>query len=672
MQPIARFNAVRFACLLAFILAAARATASQPSAMSGTSAWSSAVIESRLQEIGAELATLAHPRLLTGVGPIGYRSQSHATADQPEWLEIDLEEDFTINAVIIVPALFHTPDSSLEADGFPEAFRVVAVHDRQQRETVLANFTAADGLLPRKAPLLIDCPPTVATRVRLEASRLTPRAWDGQYCLQLAEVLVFCGEQNVALNRPVTCSSNDDNPEGARDVAFAVDGFVPYLMDAQAGERSIAFLTHLRDTEPCSVTIDLGQPHRLDGLRLHAADVSDNVPQSHANNFGIPRHLQLEGAARADFANPTLLADYRVESSLATGPVITLRIPPTSCRFVRLTSLVPSLSGNSGRPFFGFAEVECLMEGRNVAGGGTVSTSLSNELLSRADRLGAITDGNNYYGAILPMRSWLSQLARRHDLEAEQPRLRQALSDAYRNQSLLIQQLTWLSLLLVAVVVAVIAIERVIRQRAIFRTREQIAADLHDELGANLHALALYGDLAAEHVGRPEKLTSLIGQMRELATRSGKAAKACVNLLESEGLYEGLVADINRMSARLLADLEHTLEIEGSEHLASLPPKIQIGVALFYKECLTNIIRHSGATRVETELLATDRELVLAVSDNGRGLDQQPAASRGEHAPASLLRRARLLGGSLVAAERIGGGTRVTLRTRTRPRWPAV
>ena len=669
MKPIIRLSIVGLICQLALLLAAT-AQASEPPA-GWWSAWSTTALESQLQEIADELASLAHPRLMTGIGPIGYRSQSHATADQTEWIEIDLAGAPVINEVIVVPALYHTPDSTLEADGFPAAFRVIAVNE-QQRETILASFTAADGLLPRKAPLLIDCPPTFASRVRLEATRLTPRSWDGQYCLQLAEVLVFCGEQNVALNQSVTCSSTDNNPEGARDAPFVVDGFVPYLMDAQEGKRSIAFLTHLRDTKPCSITIDLGQSHWLDGLRLHAADVSDNVPQSHANNFGIPSHLQIDGATTADFAEPVLLADYRIESSLTSGPVITLPIPPTNCRFVRLTSLTPSLSRNSGRPFFGFAEVECFVEGRNVALGGIVSTSLANETLSRPDRLQAITDGNNYYGTILPVRNWLSQLARRHELEAEQPLLRKALADAYRSQSEMIQRLTWLSLLLVAVVVAIIAVERAIRQRAIFRTREQIAADLHDELGANLYALALYGDLATDNIGHPEKLSGLINQMRELANRSGKAAKACVNLLESEGLYDGLVADLNRTSTRLLADLDHTLTIEGADHLTSLPAKAQLGIALFYKECLTNIIRHSGATRVETELLATDRELVLSVLDNGRGLGQQLAAGRASHTPASLSRRARLLGGSVVAADRDGGGTRVTLRTRSHPRWPTV
>ena len=40
---------------------------------------------------------------------------------------------------------------------------------------------------------------------------------------------------------------------------------------------------------------------------------------------------------------------------------------------------------------------------------------------------------------------------------------------------------------------------------------------------------------------------------------------------------------------------------------------------LFYKESLTNIIRHSGATKVTTDLRANDKRINLCVTDNGHG-----------------------------------------------------
>ncbi len=659
----------RWLCCGFGLLTAAVAAAGQPPAAPWLSWPSPAAIEARLAAVEAELGRLANPRPVPGVGPIGHRSAAHATADHLEWIEVDLGETVAIDGVVVVPTLFHRPDSTLEADGFPENFRLLAHAEGQDEPQVLASFTAADGLLPRRAPLVIDCPPTPATRVRLEATRLGPRAWDGLFCLQLAELLVFAGADNVALNCPVDCSSDDDNPEAARNAAFIVDGFLPYLLDAPGGKRSTAFMTHLRGDDPCSLTIDLGESHQLDGLRLHAADVSDNVPQSHANDFGIPRHLRVEAAAAADFAAATRLVEHTIGSALAAGPIISLRFPPTACRFVRLTSLVPSRATHSDRPCFGCAELECLVAGRNVAAGKPVSTSLPAAELSRADRLQAVTDSSNYYGPILPLRLWLSQLARRHELERGYPQLREELAASYRSQSLLVQRLILLSLLLAAVVVAVIAVGRTIRQRAIDRTREQIAADLHDELGANLQAIALCGDLAARKTNSPEQLAGLLERLRELAARGGKAAKACVNLLESDRLYEGFAAELQRASSRLLADLDHTLEIEGEEHLATLPPRIQIGVALFYKECLANIIRHSGATHVATEVVARPAEIVLTVADNGYGLQGLAGGPRSDLAPASLRRRARLLGGSVVVADRTGGGLQVTLRARTRSRW---
>ena len=153
-----------------------------------------------------------------------------------------------------------------------------------------------------------------------------------------------------------------------------------------------------------------------------------------------------------------------------------------------------------------------------------------------------------------------------------------------------------------------------------------------------------------------------------MTSRSGKAAKACVNLLESNGLYEGLADDIERIAGRLLSDIEYNIHVEGNEHLESLDPKTQIGVALFFKECLANVIRHSEATQVSADLHATSSELVLKVKDNGKGLPSKESGIA-RISPESLLRRARLLHGTVVTTNRPEGGTLVTLRTKTKSRW---
>ena len=627
-------------------------------------------LEQRLEDIDSRLGTLAHFTMQTGAGAIGYRSLAHNTAAHEEWVQIDLGEPGPIDEIVIVPTIYRRFDSQLQADAFPEAFRVVAGTGEKASGTVIASFTADDHLLPRIAPVVIPCQ-VQASWVRVEATTLSARAWDGKYALQLSEILVFRGADNIAFNRSVTASSSVNQEQAARHSRFLVDGFVPYLMDATAGDQGVDFILELSGKEPLSITIDLGDAQRLSRIHLHAIGISDNVPQAQQSDFGIPKRMLLEAAIKADFSDATALVDYRRESILDAGPIMVHAFPETEARFVRLTVTEPWTPMGEGNPLFGIAEVECFAAGRNVALGCPVAMrGGGRDETPRQRRLAAITDGRNFYGTILPIRQWLEELSQRHDLEVARPVLQAAIQTRYQRQATLARWLGGLAVLLGGLIALSIVAERILRQRAIARTREQIAADLHDELGANLHAIALYGDLAKANHDNLQRLRLLLDQMRALTERSGVAARSCVNLLESRGLYEGLAADMRRTATRFLADIDYSLDIENEDLLASLPQRQQVGIALFYKECLANIIRHSGATRVVTRLVATPRVLHLTVTDNGHGLVAGPRGRLGGHpVPSSLRRRARLLGARVAARDGLESGTCISLTLSTSSWW---
>ena len=627
-------------------------------------------LEQRLDDIDSRLGTLAHFTMQTGAGAIGYRSVAHDTAAHEEWVQIDLGEPGPIDEIVIVPTIYRTFDSHLQADAFPEAFRVVAGTGEEADGTVIASFTADDRLLPRIGPVVIPCQ-VQASWVRVESTTLSARAWDGKYVLQLSEILVFRGEDNIAVRRPVTASSSVNQNQAARHMRFLVDGFVPYLMDATAGDQGVDFILELSGKEPLSITIDLGDAQRLSRIHLHAIGISDNVPQAQQSDFGIPKRMLLEAANKSDFLDATALVDYRRESILDAGPIMVYSFPETKARFVRLTVTEPWTSMGEDNPLFGIAEVECFAAGSNVALGCPVAMhGGGRDETPRQRRVAAITDGRNFYGTILPIRRWLEELSERHDLEVARPVLQAAIQARYQRQSTLVRWLGGLALLLGGLIAVSIVAERILRQRAIARTREQIAADLHDELGANLHAIALYGDLAKANHDNLDRLRLLLDQMRALTERSGVAARSCVNLLESRGLYEGLAADMRRTATRFLADIDYSLDIENEDLLASLSQRQQVGLALFYKECLANIIRHSGATRVVTRLVATPRAIHLAVTDNGHGLVGGLRGRFGGHpVPGSLRRRARLLGARVAARDGPESGTCVSLTLATSSWW---
>jgi len=401
------------------------------------------------------------------------------------------------------------------------------------------------------------------------------------------------------------------------------------------------------------LTIDLEEEHSIDRILLHTAQVSDTLPYMFDSRFGVPQHLRIEGAHQSDFSDSTVFLDFRQSSAFDTAPIIMRNIAPQTCRYVRLIARIPysATTNKKERSRFGFAEVELFSGSENVALGKPFSANFTLGYFAKTTT--PLTDGRNLYGDILPAREWLNELALRHDLEKERPLVATELNHRYARQK---KQHTWLirlAILLGITIVFGVFIEWIIRQRAVYRTRERIAADIHDELGANLHAIGLLGNLARMLKKSPEEQDDVLGRLQEMTKRTGLAARYCTNTLESKELYEDIVEDMRRTNERLVADLDHEITFEGEELLRRLKLRRRIDLFLFYKECLTNVIRHSAATHVSARVCMTPKNLILTVTDNGQGTDKK--------VPPSLRRRARIFDAKTYCTTPQGGGTCIEL-----------
>lgn len=619
-------------------------------------------LEQNLQTVDHELNQLASLSLLSGVGSVGYRSLPHSSPTEQESIQINLGDEVTIDQIVLVPTLWRDTRTGFRADGFPREFRIIVGTASDPVGKVVASYGSSTRLLPRTAPLTVSCHGTNASWVRVETTLMSPRAWDGKYIFQLAEVLVFNGEENVALRKPVQISSPEGTGGLGWDKEYMVDGFVPYLMDAAEGEQSLAFVSKTNIGEQPAITFDLGESLPLDRIHYHVTDLSDTVPQSISDGFGVPRRFVMEGANQPDFSDAVRLVEYHMESTYDVGPIIMRRFPVKTCRHVRLIAVEPfinTLEKDKGTQF-GAAEIELFSKGLNVALGNLTQTNFSVDSPGRS--LASLTDGRNLYGKILPVRDWLNQLARRHDLETERPVITTELDIRHLRQKTNLNRLGWLALLLTAGIVSIILIERIRRMRQIARIRERLAADLHDELGANLHTIGLLSDLAADAGDSPTEMATLYRRIRSETERSGIAVRHCSDMLSAKGLYTDILADMQRASNRIMAKLEHEISIVGEEYLKALPPRTRADLFLFYKECLVNISRHSGATKYTTELRGGADSIQMEICDNGRGLE---IAERDE-APASLKRRAKLLGAKITVRNPPEGGTCINLNLRTR------
>ena len=606
-------------------------------------------LEQRVKTIDSELAQLARSNMRSGVGSIGYESQLHPDPHHTEWVQVELQRPTPIDQIVIVPTIWHDSSSGFSAGGFPREFQILAGLGPTAEGTVIASFSEEDALLPRRAPLVIPCA-TTASWVRVQASVLSKRSLDEHYNLQLSELLVFDGQDNLALHRAATSSSVGRQENTSRKKDFLTDGFLPYKMDAGHGEKGVSFQSDHEPGAQPSITIDLGTAYPINRIQLHSQDTGQTAPMAIPEGLGVPSRLVVEGANQADFSDAVELVQYHKTSIFDVGPIVMLNFPETQCRYVRLTAL--KLTNVAGFPLLmGFAEIELIANGQNVARDkpATVSPSLSKR------REVALTDGSSTYGRILPLRQWMEQLARRHDLGNERPKVTAELGLRYARQKENLKHMIWLATLLAGGIVITLLSSRLLRMRQIATIRNRFAADLHDELGANIHTIGMLGDLARDAESHDE-LLELLDRSHVFIERSGAAVRYCTNMLEAQDLCANLVEEMTRSSERLLADMKYDLSFEDEELLQNLKPRKRIDLFLFYKECLNNVLRHASATHVSTQLKVVPKKLTLTLTDNGIGLPNE--------IPSSLKRRARLLGAKLSTETPANGGTRIVLKLR--------
>jgi two-component system sensor histidine kinase DesK len=186
-------------------------------------------------------------------------------------------------------------------------------------------------------------------------------------------------------------------------------------------------------------------------------------------------------------------------------------------------------------------------------------------------------------------------------------------------------------------------------QYAVLAERERFARDLHDILGHSLTVITVKSELAGRLVDRdPERARAEIADVERLARQALADVRATV------GNYRqvSLAAEIaSARSALLAAGIEPDLPTAVDD----VPEQAAETFGYVVREGITNVVRHSGATRCWVRVGPDCVEVV----DDGRGA----AAVRDGHGLQGLRARVEELGGRLEAGPRDdGSGFRLAAR----------
>jgi signal transduction histidine kinase len=191
--------------------------------------------------------------------------------------------------------------------------------------------------------------------------------------------------------------------------------------------------------------------------------------------------------------------------------------------------------------------------------------------------------------------------------------------------------------------------------------RAHIAREIHDELGQVLTGIKMEVGWLEKRLTEPALLEKT-ESMSKLIDSTVQTVRKIATGLRPEMLDDmGLIAAVGWQAK----DFQKRTGIRCRTKLPPESTKLDLDISTtafrIFQEILTNVARHSRATRVDIDLSVDDERLTLEVADNGVGIQDSDLNGRKSLGLLGMQERALLFGGQVGITGTPGQGTRVSV-----------
>lgn len=205
-----------------------------------------------------------------------------------------------------------------------------------------------------------------------------------------------------------------------------------------------------------------------------------------------------------------------------------------------------------------------------------------------------------------------------------------------------------------------------LQSKATLAERTRLAQELHDTLEQTLTGVALQLETTARlYEKEPDGAREHLEVARNLIAESQTEVHRSVWNLRCRALEQfDLPGALLLSTQQITGSSTLSVELKTKGRVRPLPEIVEENLLRIAQECLTNIIKHSGATRAEIELDYGPKNVVLEVTDNGRGFPASgPAgAHEGHFGLLGMSERARRLHGEMIHTSGPGAGTKIRVQ----------
>ncbi|WP_432747033.1 sensor histidine kinase [Streptomyces sp. JH002] len=196
-------------------------------------------------------------------------------------------------------------------------------------------------------------------------------------------------------------------------------------------------------------------------------------------------------------------------------------------------------------------------------------------------------------------------------------------------------------------------------EAAVTAERLRIARELHDMVAHSVGIIAFQAGMGGRVIDtRPAEARRALGAIEATSRETLSGLRRMLGTLRRPVALEPApgLADLDRLVATAGA-AGVRVEVRRLGEPRPLPGDIELSAFRIVQEALTNVVRHARTDHCRVTVGFGEADLSVEITDEGRGPGDGRAAGYGI---VGMRERAALLGGSLTAGARPGGGYRVT------------
>lgn len=175
--------------------------------------------------------------------------------------------------------------------------------------------------------------------------------------------------------------------------------------------------------------------------------------------------------------------------------------------------------------------------------------------------------------------------------------------------------------------------KKIEQQQQMLAVRNDIARDLHDEIGSTLTSIRILSEVSKNNIGRDvKKASAMLSKITEQSAQMQQGMSDIIWAIKPDNdRMENMLVRMREYAAYALEskDIDVSFSVDDDVLEKNLDMQQRRDVFLIFKEAVNNAAKYSGARSVKIKLQKALNNIVMEIADNGKGFNRAETSSNG-------------------------------------------